>query len=63
MTHVVYHAPMASETTRGSAIRVRVEPALRVRLDKFCLLTHRNLTNAVNVLLTEALDTHDERST
>lgn len=45
--------------TRESAIRVRLDRALKERLDAFCQATRRNQTNAVNLLLDEALRAHE----
>lgn len=36
-------------------INVRLTPDVRRRLDHFCLETHRNITQAVNLLLGSAL--------
>jgi len=36
-------------------INVRLTPDVRARLDRFCAQTHRNVTQAVNLLLGSAL--------
>jgi predicted transcriptional regulator len=38
-----------------NTIRVRLDPELRVRLDRFAVSTHRNMTQSVNLLLGSAL--------
>lgn len=41
--------------TEPNAIRVRLTPDIRARLDRFQVRTHRNLTQSVNLLLGSAL--------
>jgi hypothetical protein len=36
--------------------RVRIDPAIRARMDRFQINTHRNMTGAINFLLEQALD-------
>lgn len=48
-----------SRTKRPNHIKVRLHPCLRKRIDDFCDRDTRNLTNAVNLLLKEALDARD----
>lgn len=56
---MVYDGGM-SDTDRINPIRARLDPPVRASLDRFCLRTRRSLTQAVNLLLAEALDQHKE---
>lgn len=40
-------------------LRVRLDPLIRERLDHFCRMSRRSLTNAVNMLLDDALTEWD----
>lgn len=44
---------------RPNPIRARLDDALKERLDKYCEDEYRNQTQAVNILLTQALDAYD----
>jgi hypothetical protein len=46
----------------NSPIRVRLDPDIRARLDRFQIRTHRNLTQSVNLLIGMALDVTDLNS-
>lgn len=52
-----------ADTPRAAATTVRLDPALRARLDAFAAATNRSLLGAVTQLLTEALDARDAGAT
>lgn len=51
---------MADSPNRPPATTVRLDPALRARLDAFAVATNRSLLGAITQLLTEALDARDQ---
>lgn len=54
---IISHMP--DIPSRPAATTVRLDPALRARLDEFAEATNRSLLGAITQLLTEALDARD----
>lgn len=48
-----------ADTGKTNPIRVRLGVDLKSRLDQYCAEQHRDLTNAVNLLLDEALSAYE----